>query len=1160
MLGWTVLAPAWFWTLAVVVDHPGSAADRLDARVAPEAGGRAAAPASPRRVARGQACTSPRRCLRWRAFRSRPHGSRCDRAHDWPDAGHPPASAGMESVGRTRIASHERADGLLASYRAMWIAPFVAVATAVYVAASAPVALAVAGADPVPLVRRSRDRLVDQPTAPPPRVQAGGRPDVLSPRTARKTWAFFETFVGAEDHWLPPDNYQEHPVAALAHRTSPTNMGLALLANLSAYDFGYIHAGQLIERTGHALDTMDALERHQGHFYNWYDTQSLKPLPPLYVSSVDSGNLAGHLLTLRPGLLALPDDSILGARLFEGLHDTLAALKDVAAGAVAVASCDSAAEGPGIGTRCATRHARGTADLAGPAGGFRDGSGRRPRSRHRNRARQGSRVVGGRAGKANPKRAGRADVSRALARRCLPARIGSPTFCPPPGSRHCANFQGSRRTCFLRSSSGARRGRNGREQRMAAGTRAARDGSKQPRQPEDRGARRPGPDVGKSGGHGIRLPVRQGAPPARHRVQRRRAAARFRATTICWRRRRGSRTFVAIAQGKLPQESWFALGRLLTTVGGDATLLSWSGSMFEYLMPLLVMPTYENTLLDDTCRAAVKRQIAYGSQRGVPWGISECGYNTVDAALNYQYRAFGVPGLGLKRGLADDLVIAPYASALALMVAPEEACSNLQRLAAAGLEGRYGFYEAIDYTPSRLPRGQSQRGRAFVHGASPGHDFPVPGALPPGPSDAEAVRIRAGVPGDRLAAAGTRSQGRRVRLHTAELSGDSRDFQRSVHAGARPRPVRHAVSRSAAPVERQIPRDGHQRGRRLQPLERPRRHALARRHDLRQLGHVLLHPRRGERESSGRPRHQPTLKRAETYEAIFSEARVEFRRRDHDFDTHTEIVVSPEDDIELRRLRITNRSRMRRAIEVTSYAEVVLAPPAADALHPAFSNLFVQTEIVRDRQAILCTRRPRSVDERPPWMFHLMAVHGAERRRDFLRNRPRALHRPRTNRRRPPGTERFRGAVGQRGLGAGSDRRDPAANYARSRANGDDRHGLRHRRNPRRVPGPGRKIPGPASRRPCLRPGVDAQLGDAAADQCHGVRCATLRPPRELRHLREFLAARRHRRARAQPPGTIRPLGLCHFRRPAHRAAADRATRRTSIWCANSCRPTRTGA
>ena len=166
-------------------------------------------------------------------------------------------------------------------------------------------------------------------------------------------------------------------------------------------------------------------------------------------------------------------------------------------------------------------------------------------------------------------------------------------------------------------------------------------------------------------------------------------------------------SFLGIAQGVLPQDHWFALGRLLTTTDGMPVLLSWSGSMFEYLMPMLVMPTYENTLLDQTCRTAVERQIEYGRQRAVPWGMSESGYNVTDAHLNYQYRAFGVPGLGFKRGLAEDLVVAPYASLLALMVAPHEACANLRQMAADGFLGPYGFFEAIDYTPARVPVGQS---------------------------------------------------------------------------------------------------------------------------------------------------------------------------------------------------------------------------------------------------------------------------------------------------------------------------------------------------------------------------------------------------------------------------------------------------------------------
>ena len=307
-------------------------------------------------------------------------------------------------------------------------------------------------------------------------------------------------------------------------------------------------------------------------------------------------------------------------------------------------------------------------------------------------------------------------------------------------------------------------------------------------------------------------------------------------------------SFVAIAQGQLPQENWFALGRLLTAAGGDPILLSWSGSMFEYLMPLLVMPTYENTLLDQTCKAVVDRQIEYGRQRGVPWGISESGYNTVDVHLNYQYRAFGVPGLGLKRGLAEDLVIAPYASALALMVAPEEACLNLQRLAADGFEGRYGFYEAIDYTPSRLPRGQSSAVVRSFMAHHQGMSFLSLALSAPGPPDAEAIRVGSVVPGDHAVAPGADSKGDGVLSRRLPKLSDLRaDLRWRGNAGARFQQPRHPDTGGAVAVERQIPRDGHERGRRLQPLEGYRGHALARGQHLRQLGHVLLHPRRGER-------------------------------------------------------------------------------------------------------------------------------------------------------------------------------------------------------------------------------------------------------------------------------------------------------------------------
>lgn len=400
--------------------------------------------------------------------------------------------------------------------------------------------------------------------------------------------------------------------------------------------------------------------------------------------------------------------------------------------------------------------------------------------------------------------------------------------------------------------------------------------------------------------------------------------------------------------------------------------------MFEYLMPLLVMPTYENTLLDQTCRAAVARQIEYGQQRGVPWGVSESGYNTVDVHLNYQYRAFGVPGLGLKRGLAEDLVIAPYASALALMVAPEAACLNLQRLAAAGFTGPFGFYEAIDYTPSRLPRGQASavvrsfmahhQGMSFLSLAYVLLDRPMQKRFESVPMfQATALLLQERIPKTPSLYSHTTGEITSIRTTAAGQETPVRVFNHP-HT---PLPEVQLLSNGRYHVMVTNAGGGYSRWKDL-AVTRWREDPTC---DAWGTFCYLRDVASGEFWSTT---YQPTLQAPDNYEAIFSEGRAEFRRRDHEIESYTEIVVSPEDDIELRRVRITNRARTRRVIEVTSYSEVVLAPPAADALHPAFSNLFVQTEILHPHPAILCTRRPRSRDEPALWMFHLMVVRGAD--------------------------------------------------------------------------------------------------------------------------------------------------------------------------------------
>jgi cellobiose phosphorylase len=459
-------------------------------------------------------------------------------------------------------------------------------------------------------------------------------------------------------------------------------------------------------------------------------------------------------------------------------------------------------------------------------------------------------------------------------------------------------------------------------------------------------------------------------------------------------------SFVAIALGELPQESWFALGRQLTVVDRRKVLLSWSGSMFEYLMPMLVMPSYEGTLLDETARGAVERQIIYGRQRGVPWGHSESGYNLTDAHLNYQYRAFGVPGLGLKRGLAQDLVVAPYATVMAAMIDPRSALQNLHRLAREGALGVFGCYEAVDYTTSRVPRGET---RVVVRSYMAHHQ---------GMSLLALAYALLDKPMQRRFESDARLQATLLLLQ--ERVPKAIAFHQPMPEGAEIRggqpgaemPVRLITTPDTPSPEVQLLSNGRYHVMITNSgggYSRWKDFAVSR---WREDGTAddwgsFCYLRDAETGTFWSTTHQPTHWRPDHYEAIFSEGRAEFRRRDQGIDTYTEVVVSPEDDIELRRVRLTNLSRVRRSIEVTSYCEVVLAPAAADAQHPAFGKLFVQTEVVAEPPAILATRRPRSADERPPWMCHVVAVHGAasgpashETDRSRFIGRGRSLHAP----------------------------------------------------------------------------------------------------------------------------------------------------------------------
>ncbi|MBZ5521256.1 MAG: cyclic beta 1-2 glucan synthetase [Acidobacteriia bacterium] len=796
-------------------------------------------------------------------------------------------------------------------------------------------------------------------------------------KLARKTWSFFEKFVSAEDHWLPPDNYQESPIPAIGHRTSPTNMGLSLLANLSAYDFGYLSASQLLERTDESFKTMASLDRHRGHFYNWYETQTLKPLSPHYVSTVDSGNLVAHMLTLEPGLTGLADQKILAPRFFSGLLDTLEVFLD---------AVNEALPQNGEAAQRTLLHA---GDLkrqlerlcASPPATLPDA---------RSSLEQLVVIVTQMAERPQ----GQPDSQTAwwavaLTRQCQ-AALEDLTFLAPWSV--VEHDLGELHGFPLNTIPTLRE--------LAAWDPASFSVIPHPHNEDAKPLTRVA---------AIQALISEAIHRARNRIAEiERLALQCRdfarveydflydegrhLMTIGYNaseQRRDSSyydllasearlaSFVAIAQGRIPQENWFSLGRQLTSSAAGPALLSWDGSMFEYLMPLLVMPTYKNTLLDESCRAAVERQIEYGVTRNVPWGISESGYNIVDVHMNYQYRAFGVPGLGLKRGLAEDLVIAPYASNLALMVAPERACANLQRLAAAGVEGTYGFYEAVDYTPSRVPRGQSSvvvrsymahhQGMSLLGLSHVLLDRPMQHRFESVPIfQATTLLLQ-----ERVPKATTLYSAPEEMPETRKTTEEFEAAIRVFHSPNTPIPEVQLLSNGRYHVMVSNAGGGYSR---WNDIAVTRWREDTTRDDWGTFCYIRD-------VATGRfwsTAYQPTVKPLEHYEAIFSEAKVEFRCREGEIEAHTEIAVSPEDDVELRRVTLTNRARKRRTIEITSYAEVVLASSAADVLHPAFSNLFVQTEILEQRRAILCTRRARSLNEHAPWMFHLMVVHGAD--------------------------------------------------------------------------------------------------------------------------------------------------------------------------------------
>ncbi|TMV52653.1 glycosyl transferase family 36 [Paenibacillus mesophilus] len=630
-------------------------------------------------------------------------------------------------------------------------------------------------------------------------------------RLASQIWAYYEDFAGEEDNWLPPDNVQMEPPVGVAHRTSPTNIGLMLACTVAARDFGFIDTRGMLERIGRTIGTIEKMEKWSGHLYNWYDTRTLEALPPAYVSTVDSGNFIAYLVVVKQGLLEW-------ARNDE--HDGEDSVRQQA-GAEAEALADRI-ESIVKGTDFRPLYDEG-AELFSL--GYHAGLDRREAILY--------------------------DLLASEARQA---------------------------------------------------------------------------------------------------------------------------SFLAIAFGQVPVSHWFKLGRAMVRSVRQPTLLSWSGTMFEYLMPSLLMRTYRNTVWDATYRGVVGRQIEYGRQRGVPFGISESGYYAFDYQMNYQYRAFGVPGLGFQRGLENDLVLAPYAAIMALPFRLRDSLDSLNRMEGMDAVGKYGFYEAIDCTAGRMPADRSHVViRSFM-----AHHLGM-SLLTIGNMLLSRTMIDRFHADKRVQAAELLLQ-ERIPERPAivkDTAAPAMERTREPLLGTRI-PLREFTKPSEVPEVcvlsngsyTAVVSDNGGGFSRCEGL------AVSRWHEdpVAEPPGSCMYIRDVATDAVWSPAFEPCRSEAEEQRVQFALDKASFKRKGGEIDTELEICVPPDRNAELRRLVLTNTGRDTRVIEVTSYMEIALAHPAADESHPAFSKLFVQTEYDEPKECLLAYRRPRDAKERTKWAVHSLAV------------------------------------------------------------------------------------------------------------------------------------------------------------------------------------------
>lgn len=782
-------------------------------------------------------------------------------------------------------------------------------------------------------------------------------------RLSRRTWAYFEDFVGPKDNWLAPDNYQEDPPRGIATRTSPTNMGMGLTSNLVAFDLGYIGILELEERIDKIVTNMELLEKYKGHFYNWYDTRTSKPLYPRYISTVDSGNLIGYMWLVNESLEEYKRIPVIRKELVSGIMYTLKLANyeiekvfdiknfyadiydELSREELSVISWKMKLQG--LWSKCIEIEKKeGGKDL------YWNHKAKHAIGKYLSEIQRlfpWVDLINEKLDKSSSLAEKLKRLADQTALKDLPEEIDNLQIEDYLAkSKENKGFIQEIKQLLLSSKNEAvsliqniekiikrindiaentnfRMLYNEKRQLFSIGYDVERD------------------SVGNSYYDLLASEARQAS-------------------------------FIAIAKGDIEQIHWFKLGRAMTVAGRSKGLVSWTGTMFEYLMPLIIMRNYPNTLLDETYKAIVEGQKSYGRLRGVPWGISESAFYHFDIDLNYQYKAFGVPGIGLKRGLANELVIAPYATVMALQVDLRGALDNIKNLMKIGMEGRYGFYEAIDYTKERIP---SDNKGALVKCFMVHHE---------GMSLMALDNILKGnilqerfhkIPRVKAAELLLQEKVTKAIVYDREQHYDNQEvvaekqnlIGRRYNTAKTEMPETHLMSNGSYSLMITNSGGGYAKKDDM-TVYRWREDVTT---DNTGMFFYIKNLNSNEFWSAT---YEPCKEESDEYQVTFQLDKAEFERKDGNLRTQTEITVSSEDNAEIRRLSITNHSDHTRDIEITSYCEVTLAPYNADLVHPSFSNLFIKTEFIDNPGCIIANRRPRSKGSKIPWIMQTIALEG----------------------------------------------------------------------------------------------------------------------------------------------------------------------------------------